>query len=547
MVESVYTLKGINKTAMSPTLRKRRILRNVLLLFFIPFGVYSQSPGGVRGQQFWYDDTDSTALISNYHSVDLLKMGQEARDSILSIPVSSSLFFVLKGNFSTPIEDTLVQIGDVTLVDLGMYHGGGFTSISFNDSTSKIVSVQTIRGHRMARDTAPEVTIGDLSKFSVAEVIYYPYYLERAQRRMVNSYLSLKYAIPIIKGVEPDWRNYWAKDSSYYWDANKDKRFFVRVMGLGVDEEQSFYQSQSIAETGGYFKIALDTPAVPGTMPRTWMAQEGFVVFAEREASPFLSAGYCSGVRPGKNPLARWKIRATDQWRTWATKIVIDVENPGGMLADSIFLSDGSHFHYTPWVYRDADIVRYEVDLSVIVPGKNYMFTKRSSPSQSCGPVVVRADDSGISLAGGLGQASVHSFETGITFETELTSDFYLPLEEGQYHVMVTDPNGTEYFNELVGVASGGPKHPNGVFPSLKMYPNPSLAGGAVTVELSGFNGAPKHWQLVDALGRVILDQPLQESDHRVIFRAPKTVGTYTFRIVTQEGVYSLKLISAQR
>jgi RHS repeat-associated protein len=125
--------------------------------------VYSQSPGGVRGQQFWYDDKDSTALISNYHSIDLLKMGQEARDSILNIPVSSSLFFVLKGNFAVPMEDTLLQIGDVTLVDVGLYHGGGFTSIPFNDSTSKIVSVQTIRGYRMAKDTAPEVNIGDLS------------------------------------------------------------------------------------------------------------------------------------------------------------------------------------------------------------------------------------------------------------------------------------------------------------------------------------------------------------------------------------------------
>ena len=90
-------------------------------------------------------------------------MGQEARDSILNIPVSSSLFFVLKGNFAVPMEDTLLQIGDVTLVDVGLYHGGGFTSIPFNDSTSKIVSVQTIRGFRMAKDTAPEVNIGDLS------------------------------------------------------------------------------------------------------------------------------------------------------------------------------------------------------------------------------------------------------------------------------------------------------------------------------------------------------------------------------------------------
>ena len=108
---------------MESTLKLRSLLRVLCILLLVPYYVYSQSPGGVRGQQFWYDDKDSTALISNYHSIDLLKMWQEARDSILNIPVSSSLFFVLKGNFAVPMEDTLLQIGDVTLVDVGLYHG----------------------------------------------------------------------------------------------------------------------------------------------------------------------------------------------------------------------------------------------------------------------------------------------------------------------------------------------------------------------------------------------------------------------------------------
>ena len=66
---------------MESTLKLRSLLRVLCILLLVPSYVYSQSPGGVRGQQFWYDDKDSTALISNYHSIDLLKMGQEARDS----------------------------------------------------------------------------------------------------------------------------------------------------------------------------------------------------------------------------------------------------------------------------------------------------------------------------------------------------------------------------------------------------------------------------------------------------------------------------------
>ena len=532
---------------MESTLKLRSLLRVLCILLLVPSYMYSQSPGGVRGQQFWYDDKDSTALISNYHSIDLLKMGQEARDSILNIPVSSSLFFVLKGNFAVPMEDTLLQIGDVTLVDVGLYHGGGFTAISFNDSTSKIVSVQTIRGYRMAKDTAPEVNIGDLSKFSVAEVIYYPYYIDRAQRRLVNSYLSIKYAIPILQGIEPDWKDYWAKDSSYYWYANKDKAFYVRVMGLGADSDQSFFQSQSIAETGGHFKIALDTPAVQGTMPRTWMAQEGFVIFAERATGPSSINGYCANVRPGKNPLALWKFKATDEWRTWATRILIETEKPNGAIADSIFYTDGTNYYHAPWVYKDSKIIRYEVDLSNVQIGKNYMFTKRSSNDQSCNSVV-SLDNSGISLSGGLGRVSVHSFETGTTFETDLSSDRYIPMGNGQHFVVVTDDQGNEAFSELVAVSGKGSKSKaETLSPSLKMYPNPVLSGGLVTVELKDFTETPKTWQLVDALGRIIQEQPLYGSQRSVLFEAPKAEGTYTFRVLTSNGVYSLKLISAQR
>lgn len=305
---------------------QRRFLRVTYLTLFAPIFAYSQSPGGVIGQGFWYGEKDSTDLISNYQSIDLLNMSQAAQDSILNIPVSSSLFFVLKGNFASAVEDTLLQIGDVTLIDMGMYHGRGFSSIDFTDSTSKIISVQTIRGHRMAKDTAPEINIGDLSKFSVAEVIYYPYALDRAERRMVNSYLSIKYAIPILSGIEPDWKDYWAKDSTHYWDANKDKSFSVRVMGLGADKAQNFYQTQSIAETGKFFKLSLDTTTAAGTMPRAWVAQEGFVIFAERKGRPTHSFGYCGNVRSGKNPLGRWKFKATANWRSNASRILVEIK-----------------------------------------------------------------------------------------------------------------------------------------------------------------------------------------------------------------------------
>ena len=526
------------------------VLRTTIVYIAFPLLAYSQSPGGINGHKFWYGEKDSTGLISNYHSIDLIKMGDVAKDSLLNVPVSSSIFIVLKGNFSTAFEDTLLQIGDMTLIDLGLYHGNGFTSIDFMDGASKIISVQTIRGLRLAKDTAPKVEVGNLSKFSVAEVIYYPYALNRAERRMVNSYLSIKYAIPIVRGIEPDWKDYWAKDSTYYWDANKDRAFNVRIMGLGADHDQSFYQTQSIAETGGHFRIALDSTTVVGNMPRTWIAQDGFIVFSERANSPYYLLSSCSNVRPGVNPLKRWKFRATPSWRTWANTLVIEIEKPSGLIADSIFYTDGINNYYAPWVYQNANIIRYEVDLSNIKTDRNYLFTKRSSSNQNCNSVLVMHDQSGISISsdnGLSGTMKIHSFETGVTYESVFNHQNFVPLPKGQYHVVLQNEDGLELYNELVTVYQDSSQSKDQYFPTLIMYPNPVLTGRIVTVALSGFSDAPTTWQLTDASGRVLIKQSINSFDEDITFPSPNTVGSYTFSVNTQEGVYSLKLIVAQR
>jgi len=48
---------------MESTLKLRSLLRILCILLLVPSYVYSQSPGGVRGQQFWYDDKDSTGAL----------------------------------------------------------------------------------------------------------------------------------------------------------------------------------------------------------------------------------------------------------------------------------------------------------------------------------------------------------------------------------------------------------------------------------------------------------------------------------------------------
>jgi len=65
---------------MESTLKLRSLLRILCILLLVPSYVYSQSPGGVRGQQFWYDDKDSTALISNYHSIGACLRNKMERD-----------------------------------------------------------------------------------------------------------------------------------------------------------------------------------------------------------------------------------------------------------------------------------------------------------------------------------------------------------------------------------------------------------------------------------------------------------------------------------
>jgi hypothetical protein len=81
----------------------------------------------------------------------------------------------------------------------------------------------------------------------------------------------------------------------------------------------------------------------------------------------------------------------------------------------------------------------------------------------------------------------------------------------------------------------------------MRMYPNPALTGGVVQVELLGFQEKVFTWQLVDALGRVTEEGESYPKSTAISFNAPSMEGTYTFRVITPQGVYSLKLIAAQR
>ena len=176
------------------------------------------------------------------------------------------------------------------------------------------------------------------------------------------------------------------------------------------------------------------------------------------------------------------------------------------------------------------------------------MFTKRSSVTQNCNQLEVTSVGSGISFVGAHGKIYVHSFDTGVTFESDDYTSSELALSEGQYHVVLYDKSGMEVYNELVAVDKRSiPTTRQTNHPTMRMYPNPALTGDAVQVELIGFQEKVFTWQLVDALGRVAQEGESYRKSTAISFNAPSMEGTYTFRVITPQGVYSLKLIAAQR
>jgi hypothetical protein len=152
----------------------------------------STAPGGVFGASAWARFGDSSDFIGNYRSINLLKLKSQADTSIPPMQGATTVFLVLKPNFTVATGAQFFELGDIVLYDNQLTHGSSNTMLDFSDHQPKIITLTMQRSPRVKRNQAPSFQLVDSSLFSVAELIYYPLLRDREDVKRVNSYLACK-------------------------------------------------------------------------------------------------------------------------------------------------------------------------------------------------------------------------------------------------------------------------------------------------------------------------------------------------------------------
>jgi hypothetical protein len=77
----------------------------------------------------------------------------------------------------------------------------------------------------------------------IPEVILYDRVLSSQQRAQVESYLAIKYGIPVYQGADP--RDYLDSDGRVIWSGSSNKKYNKRVAGIGRDQTSGLSQLES--------------------------------------------------------------------------------------------------------------------------------------------------------------------------------------------------------------------------------------------------------------------------------------------------------------
>jgi hypothetical protein len=536
-------------------MRCAKFVRRILVLSAIVlsptancFGQIQSSPGGISGASLWSADGDSADFVANYRSLNLLDLKVQADTVIPPLQGATTLFLALKPNFTTATGNEFFELGDIKVYDNLLVHGNDSTALDFSDGNSKILTLSMQRSPRFKTSATPTFDLLDSNLFSVAELIYYPKLKSRQDIKMVNSYLALKYSVPITGVADPDWKDYWAADSSRYWDFSTDNQYSIRVLGLGSSQDEDFYQSQTSASSGSFIQLSLDSIKPIGTMPRVSMDEDAFLVLSER--LPEQSSYYNVCLKDGSNPLGNWKLKPHG-WSSGAQYLYVTMDVTLKSLSDSVWMTDGMRYTYVPEVSSAASSkVIYRIELDSVHNGMHYFFT--DVKGDPCDEITIGTTTSDLTVDNRLGFGEVTlkylNLGSGLTVEQPVKGkSFSTPIAQGQYQVWLLDKDGHVVAERIVRTHGSMVAQTSSIeTPSLKLIPNPVLVGETSRLIISGLPTiSPVTVMLNDGTGKLEMKQLLSYTDQMSVELTGTSPGLHTVMVIQDGIIYSQKLLVA--
>ena len=320
------------------------------------------------------DSLKSVSFIGNYPTLDLNQQDYQSQLKGIAEAPSGTLFLVLKNQGDLTTEKPLLQIGRfVIYANKVLLDGQELAIDTINDKAS------ILRLNFQARPnqpyTAPRVRIN--KDVQVSEIIFYERMLEPEQRRIVESYLAMKFSVNITENTNPELRDYLDIFKDKAWSSRLDGLYKQEVLALGRLDTIGFYQSQTYSSDAQSISLSLQPQAQAGTMPQLDL-EDGSLLILSRKAHE--AAKQDCGSSPEVNT---WKLRLIN-WTSKEPMLYLTLDT----ILDSTqqpMLTDGS----TTIPLKTAELARH-TQLAIPVDKietSGDLYLSLGTPEKECDPL----------------------------------------------------------------------------------------------------------------------------------------------------------------
>lgn len=514
-----------------------------LLIFWVSFlPIYAQiGPGHVPGTVSWVVGNDSSVVVANRLSIDLLDTNL-VLDSSLSVESEHYTIFIIVCPDSMAVDPVpFARLGRFELHNNGVWLDGRFTPIDFSDGQTKIIAVSGKRNRPIFGGLQQaDYRLFNPSLFKLAEVLFYDRVLDSLEVRKVTSYLAVKHAVPMARGNQNF--SYFLKGSKgKYWNEAVSRIYNHNLMALGHSKNELLYLTQSSTQNDS-FKIALDTLVKDGFQRKVGVNDEAFIIFSQARKK-FRKYIKCESANGPWNPIFYWKFELQD-WYSQANDLLIQVEGPF-LTVDTILLTSGAFNLQLSSILDSSHNRIYRIPIADLPNNKHYFFkTSLKDPCPSRLNIVATDSLGGIGLELGNASDSIASIEL-INLATGLITNLSvfefqtggIQLSHGNYLVNGLNENDEYLYSEPITLPlSQASNSQVMVQKSISVFPKPCNPSSLLTLQAEGLSSSYVV-SLTDMNGRVLYLKRFTEasSNLELQIETPAVSGIYKVSIQEED------------
>jgi len=514
----------------------RNLLIGAIGLLSISNLIAQNGPGLISGKQSWLTGNDSTTIIANRWTIDLLDSNFVLEPRLAKLNSEYTIFIVAHPDSLGIDPNVFAQLGSFQLRNDGVMLSGRLRPIDFSDGLSKVIAVSAYKRSQIFQ--APFKGAYELKNdkmFDLAELIIYDRVLDSNEIRLVSSYLAFKHSVPLARGNQqfPFFlKGYGGK----YWNESVSRIYNHDFLAVGHSMDELLYQSQSSTQNDS-LTIGLDSILQAGQLPNVGISDQAFIVFsqAKKQYRKYIK---CQGSQTPDNPIYYWKFEL-QEWHSNAQYLKVKVKGPFFQNDTISLLSTGFQLNLPSLLTADSSRL-YSIPIYDLPNNQHFFFKpiqKDTCPElidiqnlDSLGTLSLKADPDSID------QFEIINLDNGSIIAMENLNLNEIQLLDGNYLLVGSRNNEVVYSEPLQSQSNQDPNTSSSLSISqVDIYPKPALKNSTITLEAQNLSQSMAIISMTDMNGRELYRQSFDITDQYLKVQIPSPAVSGIFKVSLQQ------------